>query len=164
MRIWIIWPPSSGKTTLAATMSNAILDVEREIIHLYWGDVTKITDLVSFQKNIAIAQASREYELRESFTTDNPLYTSLAYCKIIWDAQLIKRATEFVRKHAKYDFLFYVPAEFPIVKDGVRHWDEAFQAIAENAILEVLEENKIQYYTITWTVEERKQQILYHTT
>jgi hypothetical protein len=53
----------------------------------------------------------------------------------------------------------YTPIEFPLVTDGVRSEDPAYQELIDFLIKNILDTSKIPYITVTGTVEERKAQV-----
>ena len=55
--------------------------------------------------------------------------------------------------------MFYLPIEFPIVLDGLRPDDPAFQAEIDARLLDILKWHDIDYRTIKGSVEERLEEI-----
>jgi len=72
-----------------------------------------------------------------------------------WAAREI--ATDDLR--ARYDHVFYLPVEFPIVLDGLRPDDAAFQADIDRRITTLLHEADVAYQPLTGTVEQRQDQV-----
>jgi hypothetical protein len=60
---------------------------------------------------------------------------------------------------ARYDHVFYLPVEFPIVLDGLRPDDTAFQADIDARIRRLLESADVPYRTLTGPVEARQEQV-----
>jgi hypothetical protein len=60
---------------------------------------------------------------------------------------------------ARYDFVFYLPIEFPIVLDGLRPDDAAFQADIDRRIVELLESHDVAHHSLTGSIEERQEQV-----
>lgn len=157
MKIWVAWTFSSGKTTLASQFDNAILNVEREAMQ--WKPVGEMTkeEIIAFQYRVAEMQYSREQEAGE-FITDNPLYLSPAYCLQI-DPFLYNWSLNFVKEKAKYD-LICVCEPLPIEIDGIRHSDDNFQKKIHTDLIDVLNYFDVPFKFISWSVEERKKQLL----
>jgi nicotinamide riboside kinase len=62
----------------------------------------------------------------------------------------------------KYDIIFHIEPEFPVVDDGVRSIDEKFRTTIALLINEALQSNsvdKTKIVKLTGTVEERLKQI-----
>ena len=60
---------------------------------------------------------------------------------------------------ARYDDVFYLPVEFPIVLDGLRPDDTTFQADIDRRIVELLKGADVAFETLTGTVEDRQEQV-----
>jgi hypothetical protein len=60
---------------------------------------------------------------------------------------------------ARYDHVFYLPVEFPIVLDGLRPDDTGFQADIDGRIVKLLEIHDVSFDTLTGTIEERQGQV-----
>ena len=62
--------------------------------------------------------------------------------------------------HAKtYDHVFYHPVEFPLIHDGVRNSDHAFQSQIDKAVKALWAEAGVPLIEITGTIAERVQKI-----
>ncbi|HYN99227.1 MAG TPA: AAA family ATPase, partial [Actinomycetota bacterium] len=66
------------------------------------------------------------------------------------------------RLRGNYSHVFYLPIEFPIVLDGLRPDDPAFQAEIDERLVRLLKSHDIDYVTIKGSVEERMEQINQH--
>ncbi len=60
---------------------------------------------------------------------------------------------------ARYDHVFYLPVEFPIVLDGLRPDDTAFQADIDRRITELLKGEDVSFQTLTGPVDARQEQV-----
>jgi hypothetical protein len=60
---------------------------------------------------------------------------------------------------ARYDHVFYLPIEFPIVLDGLRPDDPGFQADIDRRIRHLLESADVSFRAVTGSVEERQEQV-----
>ena len=60
---------------------------------------------------------------------------------------------------ARYDHVLYLPVEFPIVLDGLRPDDPAFQADIDGRIRHLLHTADVAYDTLTGPVPERQEQV-----
>lgn len=91
--------------------------------------------------------------------TDVASYTAyLAIAEHNFDAmKLLIQELEAIREWNKKNdaVYFYFPIEFPVVDDGVRSTDEKYRKFINDYIKFVLDYLKIDYHTVTGTVEER---------
>jgi hypothetical protein len=60
---------------------------------------------------------------------------------------------------ARYDHVFYLPVEFPIVLDGLRPDDPAFQADIDCRIRHLLDTADVAVHTLTGPVPARQEQV-----
>ena len=60
---------------------------------------------------------------------------------------------------ARYDHVFYLPVEFPIVLDGLRPDDTAFQADIDRRITDLLKGEDVSFHTLTGPVEARQEAV-----
>ena len=160
-RIWICWTHSTGKTTLLNNLNykNTIQEIAREVIQILWvpQDMNK-KERELFQRLIFTKQVSKEIEL-EDFITDRTLFDVLAYSM---DLPCYKQLLLQAIKHLKtrpYTHVFYIPIEFTLESDWVRHTCEKYRSLIDKRILKLLNELSIPYYTITWSVDERIEKI-----
>ena len=77
----------------------------------------------------------------------------------LWD-ECVRLAER--RLRTSYSDVFYLPIEFPIVLDGLRPDDPAFQKDIDERILGLLRAHDIEYETITGGVDERIEKIEAH--
>ena len=91
--------------------------------------------------------------------TDVASYTAyLAIAEHNFDAMklLIQELEEIREWNEKNDVVyFYFPIEFPVVDDGVRSTNEKYRKFINDYIKFVLDYLKVDYHTVTGTVEER---------
>ena len=91
--------------------------------------------------------------------TDVVSYTAyLAIAEHNFDAmKLLIQELEAIREWNEENdaVYFYFPIEFPVVDDGVRSTDEKYRKFINDYIKFVLDYLKIDYHTVTGTVEER---------
>lgn len=65
-----------------------------------------------------------------------------------------------IKKNTNYDFVFYLPIEFPIEDDGIRSTDPEFQRKIDERYKNVLNEWDIKHEVISGSIEDRLQKIL----
>jgi nicotinamide riboside kinase len=161
---------STGKTTLANLFAREwdyplLPEVARQVVELGFPldqSATAETETLIFLKQW------RAEEVHERFVADRSIYDVLAYADWVmehqpprkenhlwWEAREI--ATLDLR--ARYDHVFYLPIEFPIVLDGLRPDDTAFQADIDRRIRHLLDTADVSYDTLTGSVPERQEQV-----
>ncbi|MBW3595545.1 MAG: ATP-binding protein [Actinobacteria bacterium] len=172
-RIAIVGSFSTGKTTLAEALAEKLNlpllpEVAREIVELGFKldkDATPTTEALIF-----LRQYNNELSTDE-FVGDRSLIDVMAYAGWVLDNQ--ERTKEFYlwdecvrlaerRLRRSYSHVFYLPIEFPIVLDGLRPDDPAFQKDIDERVLSLLRANDIDYVTLTGSVEQRLDQINEH--
>ena len=170
LRIAIVGSFSTGKTTLAEVLARRLElpllpEVAREVVELGFKldkDATPEVEALIFLK-----QYNNELSIPE-FVGDRSLIDVLAYAGWILDNQDYRK--EMVlweeceklaerRLRTSYSHVFYLPIEFPIVLDGLRPDDPAFQKDIDERILSLLRTHDIDFHTVKGSVEERIEQI-----
>jgi nicotinamide riboside kinase len=170
LRIAIVGSFSTGKTTLAEALARRLdlpllPETAREVVELGFKldkDATPETEALIFLK-----QYNNEISQRE-FVGDRSLVDVMAYAGWVLDNQ--PRSREIAlweeceklaerRLRVNYSHVFYLPIEFPIVLDGLRPDDPAFQKEIDSRVIRILRAHDIEYQTVTGSVEERLQQI-----
>jgi nicotinamide riboside kinase len=169
-RIAIVGSFSTGKTTLAEVLARRLNlpllpEVAREIVELGFKldkDATPETEALIF-----LRQYNNELSTDE-FVGDRSLIDVMAYAgwvldnqewrkeMLLWD-ECVKLAER--RLRTSYSHVFYLPIEFPIVLDGLRPDDPAFQEDIDHRILKLLHSHDLEYTTVKGSVEERLEQI-----
>jgi nicotinamide riboside kinase len=169
-RIAIVGSFSTGKTTLAEELSRRLdlpllPETAREVVELGFKldkDATPETEALIFLK-----QYNNELRFRE-FVGDRSLIDVLAYGGWVLDHQPRRRETalweeckQLAERHVRsaYSHVFYLPIEFPIVLDGLRPDDPAFQKEIDERLVGLLTTHDVAYETVTGSVEERISQI-----
>jgi nicotinamide riboside kinase len=172
-RIALIGSFSTGKTTLGELLAQhlelpLLPETARQVIDLGFKldkDATPETETLIFLK-----QYNNELSTDE-FVGDRSLIDVMAYAGWVLDNQPRSKETalwdECVklaerRLRGNYSHVFYLPIEFPIVLDGLRPDDPAFQAEIDERLLRLLRSHDIDYITIKGSVEERMEQITQH--
>ncbi len=169
MKIAFVGSFSTGKTTLANLFAREwdyplLPEVAREVVALGFPldqSATAETETLIFLKQWR-AEASHDH-----FVADRSIYDVLAYADWVMENQdgtrkenhlwYESREIATMDLRARYDHVFYLPVEFPIVLDGLRPDDTAFQADIDRRMVGLLEAHDVEYHTLTGTVEERRQ-------
>lgn len=130
-----------------------------------------INENTSFQSQDFILREQIKRELNASLkditVSDRTTYDQLAY---IWyahekgnisyeDFQKLEKYTTYWG--FTYDFIFYIPIEFPLVEDGVRSTDEEYRKDIDTCITHILKTfvDDSRRMEITGTIEERTEKI-----
>jgi nicotinamide riboside kinase len=162
---------STGKTTLANLFAREwdyplLPEVAREVVQLGFPldqSATAETETLIFLKQWR-AEASHE-----RFVADRSIYDVLAYADWVMEHQdntrkenhlwYESRALATMDLRSRYDHVFYLPVEFPIVLDGLRPDDNAFQADIDRRITDLLKGEDVAFHTLTGPVEARQEQV-----
>lgn len=170
LRIAIVGSFSTGKTTLAEALSRHLQlpllpEAAREVVALGFRldkDATPETEALIFLK-----QYNNEISNSE-FVGDRSLIDVMAYAGWVLDNQKPTKEMELWRECEKlaerklrtsYSHIFYLPIEFPIVLDGLRPDDPAFQKEIDERVMTLLESHDLDHVTLTGSIEERLEQI-----
>ncbi len=171
MKVAFVGSFSTGKTTLANLFAREwdlplLPEVARQVVELGFAldmSATAETETLIFLKQWR-AEASHE-----RFVADRSLYDVLAYAEWVMEHNDATRKENHLwyesreialfDLRARYDHVFYLPIEFPIVLDGLRPDDTAFQADIDRRIRHLLEAADVSYRTLTGSVEARQDQV-----
>ncbi len=171
MKIAFVGSFSTGKTTLANLFAREwdyplLPEVAREVVKLGFPldqSATAETETLIFLKQWR-AEASHE-----RFVADRSIYDVLAYADWVMEHQdghrkenhlwYEARELALLDLRARYDHVFYLPVEFPIVLDGLRPDDTAFQADIDRRITDLLKGEDVLFHTVTGSVEARQEQV-----
>jgi nicotinamide riboside kinase len=165
-RIAIAGSFSTGKTTLAEALARdlglpLLPEVAREIVELGFKldkDATPSTEALIFLKQLNNEMSEPE------FVGDRSLIDCMAYAGWVLDNQPYQKEMALWeecerlaerRLRTNYSHVFYLPIEFPIVLDGLRPDDPAFQKEIDERIVGLLSAHGVTYQTVTGSVEER---------
>jgi len=163
---------STGKTTLANLFARQwdvplLPEVAREVVQLGFPldqRATAETETLIFLKQW------RAEAVHEDFVADRSIYDVLAYADWVMEHNdpgrkenhlwYEAREIALLDLRARYDAVFYLPIEFPIVLDGLRPDDAAFQADIDRRIRALLEQEDVSFHTLSGSVDDRRQQVL----
>ncbi len=173
MKIGIVWAFSTWKTTLAYQLKEKYERVYWDKIHLDINTERELAELLSFDFNKHTEEQKLDYQRwlvhttlavawkYDDLITDTPINLIPAYC----DDENIKKI---VRKYSPYlyDIIFYLPIEFEIENDWVRHTNEELRRGVNKRVLEELhnaysQNNKLTIRTLHWSIADRLQQAIY---
>lgn len=159
---------STGKTTMANLMSKEwdlplLPEAAREVAELGFPldtTATAETETLIFLKTL------RAELTHASFVADRSFFDVLCYADWVMEQDrparkednlwLEARQIATLDLRARYDHVFYLPVEFPIVLDGLRPDDTAFQSDIDRRMVALLETHDIEYHTLTGSVDERR--------
>jgi hypothetical protein len=105
----------------------------------------------------------------DTFVSDRSIYDVVAYADWVFDHERERRKEDHLwdeareialqNLRARYDYVFYLPIEFPIVLDGLRPDDPGFQADIDKRMRRLLESHDVGFHTLTGTIAEREEQV-----
>ncbi len=171
MKVAFVGSFSTGKTTLANLFAKEweyplLPEVAREVVELGFPldqNATAETETLIFLK-----QWHAEVT-HDRFVADRSVYDVLAYADWVMQREreprkedhlwAVARQIALMDLRARYDHVFYLPVEFPIVLDGLRPDDTAFQADIDRRIRRLLDSADVAYDTLTGPVEARQEQV-----
>ena len=171
MKIAFVGSFSTGKTTLANLFAREwdyplLPEVAREVVALGFPldqSATAETETLIFLKQWR-AEASHV-----RFVADRSIYDVLAYADWVMENQdgdrkenhlwYESREIATMDLRARYDHVFYLPVEFPIVLDGLRPDNPAFQSDIDRRIVDLLKGHDVSFHTVTGPVPERQEQV-----
>lgn len=162
---------STGKTTLAHHFAREwelplLPEVAREVAELGFPldqNATPETETLIFLKQWRAEMS------HDAFVSDRSIYDVVAYADWVFEHErehrkedhLWDEAREIALQNlrARYDFVFYLPIEFPIVLDGLRPDDPTFQADIDQRMHRMLQSHDVEFHTLTGSIEERHDQV-----
>ncbi len=171
MKIAFVGSFSTGKTTLANLFAREwdvplLPEVAREVVQLGFPldqSATAETETLIFLKQW------RAEAVHERFVADRSVYDVLAYADWVMEHNdptrkenhlwYESREIATMDLRSRYDHVFYLPIEFPIVLDGLRPDDTGFQADIDGRIRALLESEDVAYETLTGSVEARRDHV-----
>jgi nicotinamide riboside kinase len=171
MKIAFVGSFSTGKTTLANLFAKEwdyplLPEVAREVVQLGFPldqSATAETETLIFLKQW------RAEAVHERFVADRSIYDVLAYADWVMEHQdgdrkenhlwYESREIATLDLRARYDHVFYLPVEFPIVLDGLRPDNPEFQADIDRRVVELLKGADVAFSTLTGSVAERQEQV-----
>ncbi len=163
---------STGKTTLANLFAREwdvplLPEVAREVVRLGFPldqSATAETETLIFLKQW------RAEAVHDGFVADRSIYDVLAYADWVMEHNdpgrkenhlwYEAREIALLDLRARYDAVFYLPIEFPIVADGLRPDDTTFQADIDSRIRGLLEQEDVLFHTLSGSVADRREQVL----
>jgi len=160
MKIAIAGAHGVGKTTLAKALAkklkiNYIPDIVREEAVKKGFAINENTP-----PEVHLWLTLRQWELEkttpEDWIADKSLLDYLVYGELVLKESLFKRVVKrVVENNFKYDFVFYLPIEFSMEKDGIRSANLKFQKIVDFSYKKNLSRLNIKYYSLAGSVEDR---------
>lgn len=167
MKITIMGSHSTGKTTLAKALAKKlnfryIHDVVREEAVKKGFTINENTP-PEVQLWLLLRQWELETTTPEGWVADKSQFDYLVYGDLILKDEIAKKTMRwFVQRNARYDFVFYLPIEFPMENDGIRSVDPAFRENIDRLFRNCLDEFGIKYIVLSGSIEERIKQALNH--
>ncbi len=171
MKVAFVGSFSTGKTTLANLFAREwnyplLPEVAREVVELGFPldqNATAETETLIFLKQWRAELA------HDHFVADRSIYDVLAYADWVMEHARAPRKEDHLWTEARliavgdlrarYDHVFYLPVEFPIVLDGLRPDDTGFQGDIDARIRGLLESADVAYETLTGPVETRQDRV-----
>ena len=174
LRMGITGAQGVGKTTLINNLTNTFKEKDIEILPETIRDLKKYGIFINEQGTIDTQLMVLSIHLNNLLThkrfianrilLDGFIYTKYLYNKGKVSKWVFDYAYNLCNEYlGKYNYIFYVPAEFDLISDGVRSDSVQFY----NEIIKLFEhyipifnEKFNNIYTVTGTVKQRSQRIL----
>lgn len=157
----------TGKTFLAKKLArrlgiNYIHDIVREEAVPKGFEINENTPL-----EVQLWLVMRQWELERitppGWVADKCLFDYLIYGEIaLKDAKAKKIIRDVVLKNAKYDYVVWIPIEFPMEKDGVRSEEEDFRKEVERRYKSLLKKLGIKLILVSGSKKARVEQAVRH--
>ena len=167
MKIAIAGAHGVGKTTFAKALAkrlgfNYIHDIVREEATPKGFVINENTP-----SEVQLWLISRQWELEkntpETWVSDKSLFDYFVYGEIILKDKAIKKVIKnVVERNSDYNFVFYLPIEFPMEIDGIRSNDLEFQKEVDNRYKKYLEGLGKKYIVLSGSNEQRLEQAIKH--
>lgn len=165
-RIAIVGSFSTGKTTLAEAAAEPLdLPLLPEVAREVAAEGFKLDKDATPEVETLIFLRQYRNEMRHAdFIADRSLLDVMAYAGWVLDHQEHRREFALwdtcveIAEHqlrSQYSHIVYLPIEFPIVLDGLRPDDPAFQADIDRRIRDLLDRHGLAFATVTGSVEDR---------
>lgn len=94
-----------------------------------------------------------------NFVGSRSIYDTWAYSRLGIGLDFNRHLFNWAVRHITYDFVFYIPIEFPLVEDGIRYTDTEFQILHDKETKLILEYHHIPYHKISGSVSQRIDQV-----
>ena len=162
MKIALCGAHGVGKTTLSKLIAEKYnLTILPDIVPDAYRLGFTINEETPIETQIWLTGKQLENErIHQSFVWDKCLFDYFVYAKALsMDTDLVSTIKKAAIRNGKYDYIFYIRPEFPIVDDGLRSTNIEFQKAVADTYEAFLVENNIPFVVITGSVEERMVQI-----
>ncbi len=101
---------------------------------------------------------ARQWELEkltpEPWVADKNLFDYWVYIRDDFADYIKKTIWMFIKNDAHYDFVFYLPIEFPMELDGVRSENDEFQKEVDRRYKKLLDDLGVRYITLPSFINE----------
>jgi len=165
IKIAVMGSHGTGKTTLAKALAEKlgftyIYDLTREEAVKKGFTINEQTP-PEVQLWLLIRQWELEATTRGGWVADKSSFDYLVYGDLILKDEIVKKIIRwFVQRNARYDFVFYLPIEFPMEEDGLRSVDPKFREEIDHLLRTCLDEFSVPYIILSGSVEERVEKAL----
>lgn len=150
MKIALCGSHSTGKTSLAKGLLRALNGVclpdmiREEVVPQNLFPINEKTPPEG-QVWLVAEQWKRERTTPGTLILDKNLLDYLVYVNDSFPSHVKETILMFVRNNAHYDFIFYLPIEFPMESDGIRSDDEVFRQEIDRRYKKLLDDLGVKY-------------------
>lgn len=168
MKIWLTGSHWVWKTTLLNWLDLGgdfikIPEIARINMAFFWKTPQEMTkaELHVFEPFTLLEQINYEIT-HDKFVSDRTVIDLLAYAEYLVDSNIYWKLYDNVKTYLmkkRYDFIFYIPIEFPLVLDWVRFSEDSFQQEIDAKIVSLLQTFGIPYIKVTGDEKARIEMI-----
>ncbi len=161
MRIAFVGSHGTGKSTLVEVLQN-----RPELIgHSIYDGIGRLVH-TGVKKDWSLKRKQRVFNRwyvwnhywSKNFVGSRSIFDTYAYSRIMVGPWFNHRLYSWAIRHIYYDYLFYLPIEFPLEDDGVRYGLEIQEQHDRETRL-ILDYHHIPYHTLTGSVQDRVDQM-----
>lgn len=100
-----------------------------------------------------------KHYMTSNFLGAHSIYDTWAYARLTVGLDYHRRLFNWAIQHISYDYVFYLPIEFPLEDDGVRFTDKEFQQAHDKEVKLILDYYHIPYHSLTGSLADRVRQV-----
>lgn len=93
--------------------------------------------------------------VQSNFIGSRSIFDTFGYSRLGMGMEFHRRLIDWSCRHIDYDFLFYIPIEFDLERDGIRPDDESFREMHDRETRVLLDYYHVPYHKIHGTIQQR---------
>lgn len=165
MKIAIVGAHGVGKTSLSQALAAALnLSIIPDIVvqeAIQKGFTINENTPLETQFWLFARQLELEKTAGDSWVADKCLIDYSVYGDIVLrDERAKSLLADMIKLNARYDYLIYLPIEFPLEDNKIRSLDPNFQRAVDEHYREILDNWNLRYHIVSGSIAERCAQAL----